>query len=132
MNLLLFLFAIPFAVIIFSIVLQKLVNSPILVAFATFSVFIILALTVFGESFFIFSVVYAIISYVAAVLTRIIGNFIERCCNNGHQGNCGIIETINSNNDLNLSVESNNNNYCDCERKEMIIDKRNVNKKCWR
>lgn len=132
MNLLLFLFAIPFATIIFSIILQKLIHSPILVALAAFSIFIILAVTVFDETFFILAVVYAILAYIAAVFTRIIKSIIDRCSNNQQSCSCGIIESINTHNEANVSEEQNNNNYCDCERNEMIIDKRNMNRKYWR
>ena len=133
MNLLLFLFAIPFAIIIFSIILQKLIHSPTLVALAVFSIFIILAITVFDETFFILAVIYAILAYITAVLTRIVKSFISRCVNNQQAYSCGIVDNINSQNEISLSSEGEQNSgCCNCEGNDMVIDKRNVNRKCWR
>ena len=130
MNLLLFLFAIPFAIIIFSIILQKLIHSPTLVALAVFSIFIILAITVFDETFFILAVIYAILAYITAVLTRIVKSFISRCVNNQQACSCSIVDNVNSQDEISLSEGQHNNGYC--ERNDMVIDKRNVNRKCWR
>lgn len=126
MNLLLFLFAIPFAVIIFSIILQKVINNPILVAFATFSIIILVATITTEEIFYILAIVYTIISYIAALLTRIIGNIINNCGNNISQTNWNN-QILQSN--QNNVVESNNeyNNKAD-----IIIEKSNMNRKCWR
>ena len=126
MNLLLFLFAIPFAVIIFSIILQKIINNPILVAFATFSIFLLTAAITMDEIFYIIAIVYAIISYISALLTRIIRNFLDNCRN-------GITQT-NWNNQV-LQSDTNNviepsNDYNN--KSDIIIEKNNMNRKCWR
>ncbi|MBR2705161.1 MAG: DUF2651 family protein [Clostridia bacterium] len=118
MNLLLLLFAIPFATIIFSIILQKLINNPILVAFATFSVFILLAVTTNDETYYIFTILYSTISYIAALITRILDSIKNRCINNQNNE----IENIISN-DL-------NNNTCD--KSDIIIEKNNMNRRYWR
>ena len=124
MNLLLFLFAIPFAVIIFSIILQKLINNPILVAFATFSIILLIAAITMDEIYYILAIVYTVISYIAALLTRIVKNIIDNCGNNITNWNNQILQ-----NDLNNVIESNNeyNNKSD-----IIIEKNNMNRKCWR
>lgn len=118
MNLLLFLFAIPFATIIFSIILQKMINNPVLVAFATFSVFLLIAVTTLDETYYILTIVYAILSYIAAITTRIVGNLINRCVNN--QGNVMTSESINEY----------SNNVCD--KSDIIIEKNNMNRRYWR
>ncbi|MBQ3409451.1 MAG: DUF2651 family protein [Clostridia bacterium] len=127
MNLLLLLFAIPFATIVFSIILQKIINSPILVALAAFAIFIILAVTIFDESFFILAVVYAIIAYLSAIITRLIKTIIRKC-NNGNHNNSNV-DNIEINNDLN---DENTNNYYGCTKSEIIVDKNNMNRRYWR
>ena len=56
MNLLLLLFALPIATIIFSIVLQKIIRSPILVALTIFAIFLIVTFAAFDESFLIYTI----------------------------------------------------------------------------
>ena len=75
----------PIAVIIFSIALEKLLNSPILVAAIIFIIGLIIALTVFGGSAnaIIAAFVYAIIAYITALIT----NFINRLFNNNNNNN---------------------------------------------
>ena len=127
MNLLLFLFAIPFAVIIFSIIIQKIIDSPILVALAVLSTFIVIAAVTSNDTYFILAVIYAILAYITAILTRLIKRIIERCGNNDNQSfidlNNSIYETTETGTDNNCYRRNNN---------EIIINKNNMNKKCWR
>lgn len=90
MNTLLLFLAIPIATIILSIVLLKILKCPILVAATFFAIYLILTYAVFGTDFLIFVIVYTILSYITAVLTKLICNIIERfnrCCNNRKEGN---------------------------------------------
>ena len=73
MNIL-FLFIFPIAIILISIVLQRLLRSPILVAILVFAVFLILAYTVYTTEFVLYALAYAIIAYITAQLFRLI------CC----------------------------------------------------
>lgn len=131
MNLLLLLFAIPFATVIFSIILQKLIKCPILVALAAFSIFIILAVTVFDETFFILAVIYSILAYVAALLARIIGNIISRYYgNNQIAGACECDEKLMDGNQgiyEGFSGSSQNQE----KSSELIIDKCGCRRKGW-
>ena len=72
MNTLLFFFAFPVAVIIFSIVLEKLLKNPIIVASLIFAVFLILTFAVFGDNFLIATLAYTILSFVTALIIQII------------------------------------------------------------
>lgn len=96
MNVLLLFFALPVAVIIFALVLQKLLDCPILVALTIFAVFLIVTFTVASESFLVFAILYTILAYITAVISRFIKNFIKSQNNN----NCNC---------------NNNNNNCDCD-----------------
>ena len=73
MNILFFI-VLPLATILISIVLQKLLRSPILVALLVFAVFLILAFTVFEAEFLINAIVYAIIAFITAFIFKLI------CC----------------------------------------------------
>ena len=77
MTILLF-FILPFATILLSIVLQKLLKSPILVAITFFAIYLMLTYTVFGTSFLIFAIVYSILAYITAAITRLICTIIRR------------------------------------------------------
>lgn len=95
MNVLLLFFALPVATIIFAIVLQKLLNSPILVALTIFAVFLIVTFAAFTESFLVFAIVYTILAYITAVISRFVKNFI-----NSQNNNC--------------------NNNCDCDWRKQL------------
>ena len=73
MNILFFI-VLPLATILISIVLQRLLKSPILVALLVFAVFLILAFTVFEAEFLINAIVYAIIAFITAFIFKLI------CC----------------------------------------------------
>ena len=77
MNNLLVFFALPVATIILAIVLEKQIHCPFQVAAIFFAIFLVVAFAAFDASFLIYVVAYTIIAYVAAVITRLICNFIE-------------------------------------------------------
>ena len=125
MDTLLLYFALPIAIIILSIVLQKILRCPILVGATFFAILLIVAFTAFDSSFLIFVIIYTILSYVTAVLTRLICNLLEKfadCFNNGEKCICGNNRSRNdnnmngrnticcSNNSCNSSCNSNENN----------------------
>ena len=68
MNNLLIFFAFPIAVIIFSIVLQKLLHNPFAVAALVFAAFIVVTFAAFDETFLIATLAYTILAFITAVL----------------------------------------------------------------
>ena len=76
-NLLVFL-ALPVATILLSIVLQKILNNPILVGITFFAIYLIVTYAVFDSDFLIFAIAYAILAYISAVLSCLICNLINR------------------------------------------------------
>lgn len=70
----LFFVIFPIAVILISIVLQRILRSPILVAILVFAVFLILAYTAFTPDFVLNALVYAIIAFITSYIFRLI------CC----------------------------------------------------
>lgn len=107
MNVLLVFFAIPFAVIVISIALEKLLDCPILVATIAFAIMLLFAIIASSTTYFILAIIYSLISFVTAWISkymhkilRSIGN-CTRDCNNEINNNCN-----NGNNTNTLSVNA--------------------------
>ena len=109
-NLLIF-FAIPLAVIVISIALQKILRNPFLVSAVIFSILLVIVLAFFDPIYLIAVLAYTILAFIAAVLTCLIcrllnnNNVMLSClgCNNSNN---------NSDNQENLLVgESDGNKY---------------------
>lgn len=99
MNLLLF-FAFPISTIILAVVLEKILRNPILVALTFFAIYLIVTFAFFTSDFLINTIVYTILAYIAAVLTKIICKFIKQCmCNQDTESE---------------SDENNNQDDCTC------------------
>lgn len=103
MDLLLY-FALPVSTILLSIVWQKIVKSPILVAITAFAIFLIATYAV-DPNLLIFAIVYTILAFITASLTRIISDLIGK---NGMFKNI-TADNINTNtlNTNNLNVDDN-------------------------
>ena len=110
MEILLLVFALPTAVITFSIALQKILKCPSLVAGITFSVFLILTFVLNNLNLLIVTLIYTIISYITAILICIIHNKI-------HETTTVPIPSKNNcfcdPNDINDNVLLNNNHICE-------------------
>lgn len=137
MNMLLIFFAFPIAVIIISIILQKILNNPIAVAAVIFAFFIVITFAFFDETFLIATLVYTILAFITAFL-------VSRICDDGNNHNtsnnclCNAIADILLNNsnltttnntanaslqDLLNNVNSNNNsNNCGCNNNNNNAD----------
>lgn len=127
MNTLLFFFAFPIAVIIFSIVLEKLLKNPIIVASIIFAVFIILTFAVFGVNFLIATLAYTILSFITALIVHLlcerdkdehnICDLLQDLLSNNNNNNndndnesvCDTVEDL-----LNNSTNNSHNNSCGC------------------
>ena len=88
MNILLIFFAIPVAVILLSIVLQRILKCPILVAITAFAIFLIVTFVIGDLTFLIATIVYTIIAYITATLTKIICKLVRRLGRNSACGSC--------------------------------------------
>ncbi len=129
MNLLIF-FAIPFATILLAIVLEKILDNPILVAITFFGVYLIIifALFAFGvimdlATALIAIIIYTIIAFITAYIVRLIrcicDKFFDGCkcgfCSN-HSTNDNTVQPINNSNpvlginDINNANDLNNSN----------------------
>ena len=137
MNMLLIFFAFPIAVIIISIILQKILNNPIAVAATIFAFFIVITFAFFDETFLIATLVYTILAFITAFL---VSRLCEEDNNHNNSNNClcnaiadilrnnanltttnntanaslqDLLNTVNSNNNSNNNCGCNNNNNND-------------------
>ena len=123
MNVLLVFFAIPLAVIVISIALEKLLDCPILVGAIVFSILLLIAVIFSNTIYFILTVIYTLLAFLTAWITKLMYKFILRLknCNN----NCN---TGDNNQELTVNgrvrvLDSNNNNqnnsetFCGCYRR---------------
>lgn len=134
MNTLLIFFALPVATVILAIVFQKILKNPLLVAATFFAIYLIVTFTFFDASFLVFAILYTILAYITAVLTKLTCRLI-RMIENQHNGNCRIIErpitisntspvnSVSSNSDVTLISDTtsantvgrtNENEHCNC------------------
>ena len=84
MNLFIF-FVLPLATILLSIVLQKILRSPILVAITAFAIYLIVAFVAFLGTLaeaIIAVIIYTLIAYITAYIVMIMCRFRRRLWNN--------------------------------------------------
>ena len=118
MNNLLIFFALPIAVIIISIALQKILKCPVLVAAIIFAIFLIVTFVINNLNFLIAAIVYAVISLVTAYITCIVSRFLCdllnscSCCNRDNQCRC------NNNNLITVRNVANTNANCGCNQNQ--------------
>lgn len=119
MEILLVFFALPLAVIIISIALQKILKNPVLVAAIIFAIGLIVTFIIGNLIILVITIIYTIISYITAFITCLIckcfrtdNNESRRrerngCCDRRHD-NCN--DRDNSNELLTISSNCNQNN----------------------
>ena len=95
-NLLIF-FAIPLAIIVISIALQKILRNPFLVSAIVFSVLLIIVLAFLDIIYLIAVVAYTILSFTTAVLTCVISRFFRNQICNGFCNNLNEEDTTSNN-----------------------------------
>lgn len=120
-NILLLFFAIPIAIIILSIIFETLINCPIKIAGITFSILLIVTFAIGDETLLIFTILYTILSFIVAWITR-------QWTNNSNNGNCGcnqaenclqqLIENANAEATQNLQNQGTQN--CGCNRRRFL------------
>ena len=112
MNTLLIFFALPIAVIIISIALQKLFKNPFLVAGIVFAVFLVVTFIIDDLTFLVATIAYTILAFVTAVITHIICRIIAGMNNNNStNGQCEFSNLHNSLGDEADTITVNNSLY---------------------
>lgn len=145
MNILLLFFALPVATILLSIVLQKIIKNPVLVAITFFAVYLIVTFAAFDETFLVFAIVYTILAFVTAAIVGAICKFIKKCLNINNCCNsnpdtdkancvCYNLENINNslesiNDSLNNNNDNDNSNQCGCNRNGEYVISQNINRR---
>ncbi len=110
MNTLLIFFAFPVATIILSVVLQKLIKSPILVAAIFFAIYLVIAFAFFDATFLVAAIIYTLLAYLTALIVKLLCH-ICRFLNNEQEATATTI-TVNTTQPVN-----NNVNGCNCCRR---------------
>lgn len=114
-------FALPLATILLSIVLQRILRFPILVAITAFAIFLIVAFVAFSDTLaeaIIATIAYTIIAYITAIIAKIVFILLRRlrCCqennqneeSNNNDNNTGTIVTANNFLEDNMRIQENN------------------------
>lgn len=111
MNILLIFFALPIAVIIISIALQKILKNPLLVGAIIFAIFLIVTFIVNNLDFLVATIVFAIISFITALITCIVCRILNRletenscCCR--RENNCCLRNEDDNNTNNVLTIRS--------------------------
>ena len=121
MNTLLIFFALPIAVIIISVALQRILRCPALVAAIIFAIFLIVTFVVNNLNFLIAAIVYAIISFITAYITCILWRILSRIgnqdsCSRENQNQCCCNSNNGINNLLTVSNIQNADSNCGCNQ----------------
>ena len=113
-NFLLVFFALPVAISILSAVFETILHSPIKIAVITFSVLLIVTFGAFDESFLIFTILYTLLSFIVAWLTR---QWCNGQCNDGSNELVDINEVSAKNKTIDelIKQSSLNNTYQDSD-----------------
>ena len=118
MSLLFIFFALPIATILLAIVLQKILKCPILVAITFFAIYLIASFVAFsdflGEAL-IATIIYTMLAFLTAYITRIIGIFMNRLGDSNINTNCrnkNCNSNLNNNNNNNINNNENTNECC--------------------
>ena len=120
MNTLLIFFAFPIAVIIFSIVLQKLLHNTFAVAALIFAVFIVITFAAFDETFLIATLAYTILAFITALLVCRLNS--NNDSNNNNQNSCPNTFT----DTLTNTITNDSTSTFNTKQKETIPDDDNV------
>ena len=122
MNILLFFFALPVAIIILSAIFETFVRCPIKIAGITFAILLIVAFALGGTTeLIVATIIYTIISFITAYVVCLMrSREINNCCNNSNfinsnsvlESTGNIVAENNFNNVLTESIT----NLCSCRR----------------
>lgn len=123
MDTLLIFFAFPLAVIIISIILEKLLRNPIAVASLIFAIFIIVTFAAFDETFLIATLAYTLISFITALIVHLLK---DRRRNNCQDILSEILESINNNNE-NSANSDGNTDETDCGTVHDLLGSNEIN-----
>ena len=112
MNTILLFVAIPILVIVVSVILEKLLNNPLLISALVFAVFLVITFAIGDTTLLIAAFAYALLALLTALAVRAIC-YLRRILGEETQENNNICNTLAEN------IENNNtcnNNNCGCNR----------------
>jgi len=89
MNVLLLFLAFPIATILLAIVLEKVLDSPVLVGMTFFAIYLVITYAFFDSNFLLFAIVYTILAILTAYLVRFVKRCLPRICPCAEEENSG-------------------------------------------
>lgn len=128
MNNLLIFFALPIAVIIISIALQKIFKCPFLVAAIIFAIFLVATFIIDNLNFLVATIAYTILAFITAVITNIICRVLNEIENRSRTGNTGCGCLNNNVNDDNMNLLTISSSGCNGTENELLT----INTSCSR
>ena len=122
MDILLIFFSLPVATIILASVFQTILRCPLSVSATFFAIYLIVTFAFFDANFLIAAIIYTILAYISAALTKLIINVIERLNSEKINDNSKIIENLEMDN-INTLGNREINGTC-VDRKTFNLGKR--------
>ncbi len=107
-------FAFPIATIIISIILQKIIKNPVLVAAFTFAIFLIVTFTTYDESFLINTFIYTMLSLITAF---IVDRFYINNNSNNEENENDEFNLVNTNKNDSLYSKASSSKLFTCSRR---------------
>ena len=115
MNTLLIFFALPIAIIIISIALQKIFKCPFLVAGIIFAIFLIVTFAIGNLNYLVATIAYTILAFITAILTNIICRILRELDRREEaNNNSGVVNDLLTINASYPNNNSNNTGSCSC------------------
>ena len=111
-TLLLIFFAIPIAVIIISIALQKIFKCPFLVAAIIFAIFLVVTFVIGDLIFLVATIAYTILAFITALIVQLLCNENNNEDDDDDSG-CGCLNNLLNTNNTNSNT---NSSGCGCNR----------------
>lgn len=124
-TLLLIFFAIPIAVIIISIALQKIFKCPLLVAAIIFAIFLVVTFVIGNLIYLVATIAYTILAFITAIITKLICrifNELDRregctCSNENTTNTTSDTIAVNANVFTNSNTNGRSGKFCGCFRR---------------
>lgn len=117
MNALLIFFAFPIATILLAIVLEKVLDSPILVGLTFFAIYLVITFAFFDSDFLILAIIYTALAVLTAIFVRFVRNCLMKiCCQQTNFADQTSESAATANNDPGTTVILTNVNPNSCQQ----------------
>ncbi len=121
-TLLLIFFAIPIAVIIIAIALQKIFKCPLLVAAIIFAIFLVVTFVIGNLIYLVATIAYTILAFITAIITKLICRIFNELdrregCTCSNENTTSDTIAVNANVFTNSNTNGRSGRFCGCFRR---------------